>query len=185
MKYLETSYKDINEKKQLEEKGLFCYDLRDSDMGNSIATIEKSVLVNRAGSLITNEKIPLGNTYSDNFIDYETFIANNELVNTIEELLSSQKQRITRKLNDNMYVVDVGYRNEIPVVLVEKTTKYGKEYIIGFNYKIKENSIEWGYGYYYDNNKNKAIKDFKRVLNGENLADTFNEKKKKNKDRNL
>lgn len=88
-------------------------------------------------------------------------------------LLTSKTQNRTRQLDDNMYVIDVGYRNEEPIALVEKITKYGKEYIIGFNYKITDNKIQWGYGYYYGTDITKAKNDFKNVLAGGNLSDTF------------
>ena len=83
----------------------------------------------------------------------------------------------TRELDNGMFVMDVGFRNEEPIALIEKTFKNGtKEYIIAFNYEIKDNSINWGYGYYYNENIDKAKEDFARVLKGENLADTFETK---------
>ena len=129
MKYLVTSHKDAKEKAEIQKKGLYCYDLRDSDDGKGIATIEEFVFINRAGSIITNEKIEF---QKDDFIDYDFFEKVNENVGTIEELLSSKNK--TRQLDDNMFVIDVGYRNKEPIALVERTTKYGKEYIIEFYY---------------------------------------------------
>lgn len=83
----------------------------------------------------------------------------------------------TRELDNGMFVMDVGFRNEEPLALIERTFKNGtKEYIIAFNYEIKDNSINWGYGYYYNENIDKAKEDFARVLKGENLADTFENK---------
>ena len=83
----------------------------------------------------------------------------------------------TRELDNGMFVMDVGFRNEEPIALIERTLKNGtKEYIIAFNYEIKDNSINWGYGYYYNENIDKAKEDFARVLKGENLADTFENK---------
>jgi len=41
MKYLITHSLSSEEKKHYESKGLYCYDLRDSDFGNDIASIEK------------------------------------------------------------------------------------------------------------------------------------------------
>lgn len=82
-----------------------------------------------------------------------------------------------RALENGMYVMDLGYRDEEPIALVERTFKNGtKEYIIAFNYEIEDNSINWGYGYYYSDNIEKAKVDFDRVLKGENLADTFENK---------
>lgn len=83
----------------------------------------------------------------------------------------------TRRINDTFSVVDVGYRKEQPVALVEKTfADNSKEYIIAFDYSIGNDNINWGYGYYYNENIDKAKEDFTRVLKGENLADTFENK---------
>lgn len=83
----------------------------------------------------------------------------------------------TRRINDTFSVVDVGYRKEQPVALVEKTfADNSKEYIIAFDYSIENDNIDWGYGYYYNENIDKAKEDFVRVLKGENLADTFENK---------
>lgn len=177
MKYLVTRHKDAKEKAEIQKQGLYCYDLRDSDDGKGIATIEEFVFINRVGSIITNEKIEF---QKDDFIDYDFFEKVNENVGTIEELLSSKNK--TRQLDDNMFVIDIGYRNKEPIALVERTTKYGKEYIIGFNYEITDNKIQWRYGYYYTD-ITKAKNDFKKVLAGGNLADTFEKKKNKAKER--
>ena len=56
MKYLVTHILSKQERTEYESKGLFCYDLRDSDFGNDIASIEKHVGVNRIGSMITDKK---------------------------------------------------------------------------------------------------------------------------------
>lgn len=96
----------------------------------------------------------------------------------------------TRTLENGIYVMDLGYRHNQPVALVERTfSDNTKEYIIAFNYEITDNKIEFGYGYYYSNDIEKAKEDFKKVLNGGNLVDTFqNEKQeqieKNNKKRN-
>ena len=88
---------------------------------------------------------------------------------------------MNRKLDNGMFVVDIGYRNDIPVALVERQYKNTVEYIIAFNYEIKNNKMTWGYGYYYDKNLGKAMDDFKKVLAGKNLADTFSNKKRSDK----
>lgn len=83
----------------------------------------------------------------------------------------------TRRINDTFYLIDVGFRRNTPVALVEKTfTENDKEYIIAFDYKVENNRINWGYGYYYDKNIKKAKEDFAKVLAGKDLADTFSEK---------
>ena len=75
--------------------------------------------------------------------------------------------------------METGNRENQPVALVERTFNDGKkEYIIGFSYEIKDKSIEWGYGYYYSDNIKNAKEDFNRVLNGENLDNTFQNNEK-------
>ena len=79
----------------------------------------------------------------------------------------------TRQLDNGMYVIDVGYRNDQPVALVKHNIHNSYEYIIAFNYKIKDNKMDWGYGYYYDTDLEKAKNDFEKVLKGESLSNTF------------
>lgn len=83
----------------------------------------------------------------------------------------------TRRINDTFYLIDVGFRRQTPVALVEKTfTEKDKEYIIAIDYKVENDKINWGYGYYYDKDIKKAKEDFAKVLEGKELADTFAEK---------
>lgn len=177
MNYYVAGHLDKDEKEEIEKKGLYCYDLRESDFDNDIDTIEEHVWVNKIGVIITDEKLNFGK-YLNDFISYMDFILNHNHVSRIEDMFSNKSKQRTRQLDDNMYVMDLGYRNNEPIALVERTTQYGKEYIIGFNYEIKDNKIQWGYGYYYNENITKAKEDFKKVLAGGNLADTFNEEKK-------
>jgi len=93
MKYLETHILSRDEREIYERKGLYCYDLRDSDFGGEIASIEKRVIVNRIGSMITNEEIKMGNEYPNNYVDYEEFVSKNESVDTIEKLLNKSKNK--------------------------------------------------------------------------------------------
>lgn len=93
MKYLVTHILSNEERKQYESKGLHCYDLRDSDFGNDIASIEKRVCVNRIGSMITNKEIKLGDKYPNDFVDYNDFTLKNKEVNTIEELLKNNRNK--------------------------------------------------------------------------------------------
>lgn len=93
MKYLETHILSSEERKQYESKGLYCYDLRDSDFGNEIASIQKRVLVNRVGSMVTNKEIKLGDLSSNCFVDFNTFTSRNKSVDTINELLKDSKNK--------------------------------------------------------------------------------------------
>lgn len=117
MKYLEMSYLDAKDRKELEEKGLYCYDLRHSDFGGEIACIEKDVLVNRAGSMVTDEEIQLGNKYPDDYKDYEEFIKENENVNSIEELLYS---KIKKEINEILKNNEEYSKYEIMYILTDK-----------------------------------------------------------------
>lgn len=85
---------------------------------------------------------------------------------------------------DDKAIIEFGKRGKTPVALVEHYFKDGtKEYIVAFNYEIKNNKTEWGYGYYYSDDIKKAKEDFERVKAGKSLADTF-EEKNGNKKRN-
>lgn len=98
MKYL---IKDINknEKDRLEKMGLYCYDLRESDMGNEVANIEKNVFINKVGNMITNEKIEFEKNPND-FVNYFDFCMKNEQVDKIEDLLVRNKLDIEKILNE-------------------------------------------------------------------------------------
>lgn len=74
---------------------------------------------------------------------------------------------------DNKCILETGSRGTTKVALVERTTEYGKEYIVAFGYKIDDKKLEWDYGYYYDKDLKKAKADFEKVKAGGNLADTF------------
>lgn len=54
-----------------------------------------------------------------------------------------------------------------------KDQRDGKQYVVAFGYKITDNEITWNYGYYYYNDFEKAKHDFDKVINGGNLARTF------------
>lgn len=96
MKYLVTHILSYEERKEYESKGLYCYDLQDSDFGSDIAYIKKVVLVNRVGSMVTNKEIKIGKEYPDNLVDYNTFVSKNKAVYTEEELLQKIKDREVR-----------------------------------------------------------------------------------------
>jgi len=98
MKYLITDVLSKEERQEYENKGLYCYDLRDSDDGRDIATIEKRVVVNRVGSMITNEEIKFED--KDNWVDYNTFTSQNESVDRVEDLISNDKEVNQINFND-------------------------------------------------------------------------------------
>lgn len=92
------------------------------------------------------------------------------------------KNNKTRKLDNGIIVIDLGYRREEPIALVQRGDGDNMEYVVAFNYRIKDNKMDWAYGYYYNKNLSKATEDFKKVIAGGNLDKTF--EKKQNKKRN-
>lgn len=82
------------------------------------------------------------------------------------------------KLDDKL-ILETGERRDTPVALVKRENEQVKEYIIAFNYEIANNKVQWGYGYYYDQNIEKAKADFEKVKAGESLADTFKDSENK------
>lgn len=93
-----------------------------------------------------------------------------------KEIIQSEYLCYSHK--DNKCIIETGKRNSDKVALVEHQFKDGtKEYIIAFNYKVDDKKLDWGYGYYYNNDLKKAKEDFEKVKAGGNLADTFKENK--------
>ena len=92
MKFLVTGHLTNEERQDLEERGLFCYELRDNEMGNGINSIEKNVAVNNIGAIVTDKEINFDKD-SNNSKNYLEFISQNELVNTIEELLKNDLEK--------------------------------------------------------------------------------------------
>lgn len=90
MKFYVTDFLTNDEKKKYEKLGLFCYDLRGSDDGSEIANIERRVIINNVGAIITNKEI---NFNSHSFVDYNIFTSNNKCVSSISELLNKGKNR--------------------------------------------------------------------------------------------
>lgn len=87
MRYFITEYKTQEAKNNLHSLGLFCYSLRSSENNwSEIATIEEYVLINRYGSIITDEEIKLGTHYPDNFLDFLEFSSHNTKVNSLCDL---------------------------------------------------------------------------------------------------
>lgn len=101
MKYFITEYKNQNEKNELKRLGLYCYDIRQSDFGGEYAGIEKNVLVNRAGSIITDKSIYLTDSYPSNYIDFDIFASENQEVHSLDELLISKIYLTTLKLDSD------------------------------------------------------------------------------------
>lgn len=156
MKFLITGYKDKPEKEEIERTGLYCYDLRHSDDGAEIATIEKNVLVNRIGSIITDQEILFGDKYPNNYIDYDEFVENNENVSKIEELKPTKARFFTKIASD------MKHNGEIVEVLDFSKGKdiYNDRYTIRFNDGSISNNI-MSVELDFDFKKNKINKQIK------------------------
>lgn len=100
MRYFITNYQNQTAKDDLHSLGLFCYSLRSADDDwSEIATIEEYVLVNRYGSIITNEAIHFQKQYPDNFIDFKEFELENQRVSSICDLKDGLKKGETIDLS--------------------------------------------------------------------------------------
>lgn len=98
----------------------------------------------------------------------------------INEYIETEKlNNKTRQLDNEIVVIDVGYRKEQPIALVQRGKDKDMEYVVAFNYRIKDNKMDWAYGYYYDKDLIKAKEDFNKVLNNGNLANTFERKEER------
>lgn len=82
-------YLGHDKRKELLNKNLYCYDLRANDNYTEILSIEKTVIVNRYGTLITNAEIKLDDLFPNDFILFEDFKKNNKEVFNIKKLNES------------------------------------------------------------------------------------------------
>lgn len=82
----------------------------------------------------------------------------------------------TGQLEDGITIIDIGYRKEQPIALVKREIDTDLEYVVAFNYRIKDNKMDWAYGYYYSDDITKATNDFNKVLSGGNISKTFENK---------
>lgn len=130
MKYL---IKDVNkkEKDRLEKMGLYCYDLRESDMGDEVANIEKNVFINKVGNMITNEKIEFEKNPND-FVNYFDFCMKNEQVDKIEDLLVRNKLDIEKILNETKELLknSEDYKDMEICYILEDTKDMKESFII-------------------------------------------------------
>lgn len=99
---------------------------------------------------------------------------NQSLVN--DYLGIDNQENKTRRLDNGIIVIDLGYRREQPIALVQREKGDYMEYVVAFNYRIKDNKMDWAYGYYYDKDLSKAREDFNKVIAGGNLSKTFERK---------
>ena len=85
MRSYETDCLAGNQKRKLEEAGFFVYDMR--DCGGEGYTVEKHVVVNRMGSVITDKELPLhcGERLNDD--EFERLITGHIERNEIQDCL--------------------------------------------------------------------------------------------------
>ena len=126
------------------------------------------------------------NDIASQFLDSEEYSnASHSSYEMLQKWLSKNMNKIEQEYkekigfedkiyNGNMIIINKGFRKNEPIALVEKTINGSeKEYIVAFYYKENENKLSWGYAYYYDNDRKKAETDYNKVINGGNLAHTF------------
>ena len=141
MKYLITHSLNKNEMLTYERSGLFCYELRDSDFGNDIASIEKKVIVNNVGSIIMDEEIDMG---KNDFVDYNEFCSNNEQVSKIKDLIPKGNPQ---KAFENAIKKGMKDSENWKYLYTEKNRDYfknisTKEYISYSNKNVKDKGRE-------------------------------------------
>ena len=169
MKYLITHSLNKDERLIYEMSGLFCYELRDSDFGNDIASIEEKVIVNNVGSLLTDEKIDMG---KNGFVDYNEFCLKNEQVFKIKELIPKGKQkRYNQKINmakihfvnpEYALFTKIGIMKGNPQKAFENAIKNGMENPDNWKYLYTEKNRDYFRNVYtkeYISYSNKKIKN--------------------------
>lgn len=175
MRYLITGYKTNSEKQEIQDLGLYCYDLRSDDDSIGIATIEKNVVVNRIGTIITDEELYfVQNPY--NFIEYEKFIAENEQVDKIEDLLSTKILNIEEQ---NYFAFCIGYdllnnsfqNSNYPEcdIVYEECQKLAKDFMKSKNYKDMTNSGYENLQNWIEDNKEKINNNYNKINYLENV----------------
>lgn len=169
MKYLITGYKTNSEKQEIQDLGLYCYDLRHGDDGE-ICTIERGVLVNRAGSIITDEELTFeNNKVITDLIDYYEFSKENEEVDTIEELYLS-KAEYSKDLNYFSFCIGYDFLNKFfqdsdyPEcdIVFEESQRLAKDFMKSENYKDMSNSGYENLQNWIEENKEKIKADYEQ-----------------------
>ncbi len=114
MKYFITEYRTQEAKNDLRSLGLFCYSLRSSENNwGEIATIEDHVLINRYGSIITDEEIKLGTHYPENFLGFLEFSSHNTKVNSLCDLKDGLEDYGILDLSENE-IINTEYNKLFP-----------------------------------------------------------------------
>lgn len=157
MRYFITDYKNQEAKDDLRSLGLYCYSLRSTDNNwGEIATIENHVLINRYGSIITDEEIILGEKYPDDFINFDEFSLKNKKVNSICDLKDGLEDYGIIDLSD-----DKNIENEF-MSLFEMCENFEE---------LNKMSSKEKYDYFIEHYN--SVNDYKLVHNGGHIYQLF------------
>lgn len=97
-----------------------------------------------------------------------------EIITDYEDFSRIRKDEV--EIYGDKEILEKGDRNGRPVAFVKWDKGGREEYLVAFEHKVTDDKLHWGYAYYYDKDIDKAKEDFKKVINGGNLADTFKKK---------
>lgn len=169
MRYFITDYKNQDTKNDLHSLGLYCYSLRSSDDNwGEIATIENHVLINRYGSIITDEEIILGDKYPDDFIDFEDFALKNKKVNSISDLKDGLEDYGIIDLSDDKNIND----------------EFASLFEVCENFQeLDKMTLKQKYNYFIEHYN--SVNDYKLIHNGGHIYQLFHINKEIKKDKEL
>lgn len=176
--YINETYTNERDNEQAYFTFVLGYDLLKNMFENS--TVQECEIIYNFCSYEVG-KFLLSNEYKDlKYSSYEMlerWVANNK-----EKIIVDYNEMTggtPKNYNGNMIILDKGFRGNSPIALVERTIQDSKDYIVVFNYEIYDDKLNWGYGYYYNDNITKAKQDFQKVIRGGNLVHTFDNKEER------
>lgn len=132
-KYYMTYHLSKEEKINYANKGLYCYDMRDSCLYKDGGVIEKNVLINNCGSLIVDKPLILG---KKGYIDLDEFLENATFIELEDMLILVNQKEYKDNSNYDLILDYVGndYYNR-PVYRVNNEKEYIKDINLGFGNK--------------------------------------------------
>jgi len=90
----------------------------------------------------------------------------NDIVKEYEKILKSISSVLNDDIfNGNLKILNYGVKDNKKFAFIEKSIGDSKEYIIAHDYKINNNLLTWSKAYTYYDNKEKALFDFKELIN--------------------
>lgn len=169
MRYFITDYRNEQAKEDIRSLGLYCYSLRSADNNwGEIATIENHVLINRYGSIITDEEIFLGDTYPNDFIDFNEFAMKNKKVGSITDLREDLEDYGIIDLSDDKEI-----ENEF-ISLFESSDDFEE---------LDKMSSEEKYNYIIEHYN--SVNDYELILNSGHIYQLFHINKDYKKEKEL